>query len=55
MTGGGVESGRPRQLAAFATDAEKEQRLEESSISSQKCLSQETGEPLGAVSHGERL
>lgn len=53
--GGGVEPGGPRQLAAGATDAEKkEQKLEESSISSQKCLSQETGEALGPVSHGER-
>lgn len=38
-----------------ATDAEKEQKLEESLISSEKCLSQETGEALGPVSHGERL
>lgn len=52
MTQAGVEPGRPGQLAAGATDAERDQKLEESPIPSEKCLSQETGEPLGPVSHG---
>lgn len=50
-----MESGGLRQLEAAATDADKDQKLEESPILSEKCLSQETGEPLGPVSHGERL
>lgn len=36
-------------------EKEYDQKLEESPISSEKCLSQETREPLGAMSHRERL
>ena len=42
-------------VAAGATEKEKDQKLGESPISSEKCLSQETGEPLGPMSHRERL
>lgn len=55
LTRGGWSPAGPRQLVAGATDTEKDQKLEESPVSSGKCLSQETGEPLGPVSHGERL
>lgn len=40
---------------AGATEREEDQKLGESPISSEKCLSQETGEPLGPMSHRERL
>lgn len=40
---------------AGTTEREKDQKLEASAVSSEKCLSQETGEPLGPVSHRERL
>lgn len=42
-------------LVAGATEKENDQKLEESPVSSEKCLSQETREPLGAMSHRERL
>lgn len=47
-------AGRGNLRPAQQMQKKKEQKLEESSISSQKCLSQETGEALGPVSHGER-
>lgn len=42
-------------IAAAATQTEKDQKLKESPISPEKCLSQETREPLGPVSHRESL
>lgn len=42
-------------VVAVATQTEKDQKLKESPISPEKCLSQETREPLGPVSHRERL
>lgn len=51
---GGVEESWDTVVAG-ATEKEKDQKLGESPISSEKCLSQETGEPLGPMSHRERL
>lgn len=42
-------------VAAEATEREKDQKPGESPISSEKCLSQEMREPLGPMSHRERL
>lgn len=51
---GGVEVSRDTVMAG-ATEKEKDQKPGESPISSEKCLSQEKREPLGQMSHRERL
>lgn len=49
LGGGGAQQG------PAGPGPEKDQKLEESPVSSGKWLSQETGEAFGPVSHGERL
>lgn len=50
----GVVEERRYTVVAEETEKEKDQKLGESHISSEKCLSQAI-EPLGPVSHWERL
>lgn len=51
---GGAARGWESAVAG-TTEREKEQKLEAAAVSSEKCLSQETGGPLDPVSHRERL
>ncbi len=61
----GIQQGRKRREGwsrgglghgcGWGNRKEKDQKLGESPISSEKCLSQETREPLGPMSHRERL
>lgn len=50
-----TETGDWDTVVVQATEKEEDQKPGESPISSEKCLSQETREPLGPVSHRERL